>query len=281
MKHSFHYEDKRKIFEWVTLIFLILFLFYGLYKNHLFYVMMGMSNFSIFLFFVPILGVLEILLLSRFWKEKITLKTILLGLFTSILLPPSFPIFWYFLISFLFYNFYFFLHKKIKCCSFLLFYKVILLFFTSLFSIGLENSFEKQNAYFYGTIDVFFGKNVGAFGTTNLFLILVCFLVLCSYFYYKKEIPIYSFIIYSFCFFGFFFFSPNLYELKDFLNPSFFFASVFFLPINEFSPVTKRKKWIYGCFYGFLSFLFIHCFSMMEGAYLALFFTQILFSRVK
>ncbi len=275
-----HFDGQTKKYETIGfLLFLCLFL-YGWYKNGLSYYFLGKLSFvesCTPLLFLCISFCLSILL-SFFTKTKISLRTFILGILVSILVPPNFPIWLFLLVSFFYFLFYFLLQKKFYTILFLPIYRIFVFFLSSFFSIGLENIIEQNNSYFYGTIDIFFGKGLGDIGTTHIFLIFLSYFIFQNYFYYKKELPIYAIATYFVSFFLVYFFNPNQFMIRDVLNSSFFFATVFLLPLNPVSPVLKKEKFFFGCGVGLFSFLFIHIFSIYEGVYFVLFLFQIIWN---
>lgn len=283
MKKSYvHYKDRLEIYKNITFVFLILFLGFGIYKNGLTYYFMGRLSFkdatSIIVF--PIISILECGVIERIFTKKNTKNSLIIGLLCSLMVPPLFPVLSFMILTGCFYILYFLLKDHFKTLCFLAIYKGILMLYTFIFSVPLENFIENVNSYFYGTIDSLFGYGIGGFGTTNIFLILLLFLILCSYFYYKKELPIISMVTYSILFFICLLLRPDQFILQSFFDSSFFFCTVLLLPITTSSPVIRRVKILYAVFFGVLSFFLIHFFHIKEGAYLSLIFVNFLWSIV-
>jgi len=278
----FHYEENTKKQETLLLFLFFVFTFYGLYKNGLSYYWIGKMSFieAIKPLLFPINGVfLTILWDSIFSKKlKITKKNIFFGILIGLLMPTRFPIWLYVILSFIFLFLFPIAKKKIPTFSFLCCFKVIVILFTNILDIGLENSVEHTIPYLYGIIDTFFGRSIGSFGTTSIFLILILFGILSMSFYYKKELPIYTYVTYLFLFFICFFLFPNQYQMKDILNSSLLFLAVVFVPENETSPATLNLQRGYGILIGFLSFILIHFFHIEEGAYISLLLINIIWN---
>lgn len=275
-----HFKDKLETYEFYLFYFFIFLILFGLYKNGLTYYFQGLIPFkeAIKPLVFPLISLIIFGGMKYFFKKGLSIEDILIGIILSLIVPPMFPIWLYLLLVFFFSFFFLLLHKKIKTISFLLIYKIIMIFFTSFFSIGLENIIEKSFPYAYGTLDMLFGTSVGSFGTTHIFGIILFYFVLCNYFYYKRDLPIYAIGSYSIMFFLIFIIKPNFYELKDYFSSSFFFCAIFFLPINSFSPALPYEKRIYGITFGIISYFLIHFFSILESPYLVLFLIQILWS---
>jgi len=276
-KHVLHFKDEKEKYQKIILCLFVILCFYGCYKNGLSYYFIGKMSLeeSLKPLLFPIIGILETSIFTISFKQKITLEKISLGILFGLLVPPMFSLIIFSIYTAIFLILYFFTSKKIPSISFLVLYKVILMGITAMNSLGLENIIEKNNSYLYGIVDVFFGKGIGNIGTTNIFLILIGYFILSSYFYYKKELPIYALASYAICSLIYSFIKPDVFILKDMLNSSFCFAITFLLPINEKSPGTKKEKIIYGCLVGVGSFLLIHLFSIFDGVFIVLLLVNI------
>ncbi len=276
-KTAIHLQDKKRTFEFLTFLFLLLLIGYGIYKNGLIYFIQNQISFmDVFrLFCFPFLGVVFMAGISFGLYKKVSLEEVLLGLLMGVLVPPLFPLWLFIPLAFLFSLFYFFFRRQFSSFAFLNFYKILLLFFTQVFSIGLLNVVERKVSFSYGTLDILFGKGLGGFGITHVFLLFLFYFVLCNYFYYKRDLPIYAVSSYSLLFFLFFFLQPDHFVLKDIFSPSFLFTTIFLLPVNKTSPALNREKGLYGVFYGIFSFVLIHLFSFTEGSFVALFFVNL------
>ena len=271
------YDSKRT--KKILLFFLFLLFGYGFYKNGLSYFFFKMMSFSDALkpLWFVLIGIFCSAVSFLLFRKKDFYSLLIEGILVGLLPPPSFPLHWFFIYTFFFLLLARFWERKTSLIPMMLFYKVGLIGFTSLFQIGLQNVIEQTTPYYYGTIDVVLGRGLGGVGTTSIFLVVLLFGFLGSDFYYKKEISISAFFSYTFLFFLFFFLHPESYLLQDYFNPSFFFTIVLFLPRNASSPATKMAGLFYGVGVGILSYFLIHCFSIQEGAYLSLFLIYFLF----
>lgn len=276
-----YYENERKR-EWGILGIFLLLIGYGVYKNGLTYYFLGKLNLleALKLLLFPLLGVGIALLIKSLKEKKVCLsrKNVILGLFYGMVMPSQFPILLFCLFATLFSILYEFFQPKFPMLSWLTFYKIIEMVLAFCLNIGLENQIEASTPYLYGMVDTFFGRGIGAFGTTNIFLLFILSGILCTSFYYKKELPLYSMISYCVFFFLSFFLFQSPVELKEVLNSTFFFVSIVLLPQSETSPCELMQTRIYGIGVGIVSFLFIHLFHLEEGAYLSLFLANILWN---
>ena len=267
-------------YEKGTFIFLILCFCYGFYRHGLYFYFQGqMSIKDVFMPVVPVLiGVLESLLFTKLKKEKISWNTFSIGILLGILIPPSFPLLYFIIISLSYFFLVWMLQKLFSRVHFLNLYKCLILLLTLVLPVSYQNVVEQNGAFAYGTIDILFGKGIGGYGTTNIVLLLFFYFFLTNSFYYKKELPIYAIATYAVCFFTHYFLVPSAFLLSQVLNSSVFFSFILFLPANETSPVSKKGKILYGVVVGLCSYLFIHVCKIMEGAYISLAITNLLYS---
>ncbi len=277
-----HYK-KDKNFQSILTLFFSFFAFYGFYKNGFNYYLIGkMSLFaSLRPLLFPIIGVLIVLGIESIKRKKLSINSnnIILGIFLGLFMPVEFPIVWYVILCSCFLLIYDILKKKMPVISWLCIFKCIVIMITHIFHIGLENQVEKTTPYLYGTLDVFFGKSVGTIGTTSFLLIVLLYLFLAANdFYYKKELPLYTYLSFLILFFCDFLFFQNNLQIKDAMNSSVLFMAVCLVPINENSPVSTTFQRIYGIAIGLLSFVFIHILNLTEGAYISLCLINILWT---
>lgn len=225
-----------------------------------------------------LIGVIESFLFTKLKKEKISWNTFSIGILLGILIPPSFPLLYFIIISLSYFFLVWMLQKLFSRVHFLNLYKCLILLLTLVLPVSYQNVVEQNGAFAYGTIDILFGKGIGGYGTTNIVLLLFFYFFLTNSFYYKKELPIYAIATYAVCFFTHYFLVPSAFLLSQVLNSSVFFSFILFLPTNETSPVSKKGKILYGVVVGLCSYLFIHVCKIVEGAYISLAITNLLYS---
>ena len=268
-------ETNQKTLQGIYII-LILMLCYGLYKNGISYVFIGKENFwdVLRLLLYPILAVSFHIITNLFQKKNLFLN-LYKGLFLGLLVPPTFPV-WIFILLLIIYSFIQIIHLKLPISK-ELFFKILLILASLIFSISYENQIESSTPYLYGTIDLFLGRSVGNFGTTCILLLLMLYIVLSTDFYYKKELPIYAICGFFLPAFFYGIIDPNYEFLRGILNSHFWVTIIVFLPINEYSPVLKKGKIGYGLLMGFASFFLIEILKLIDGPYFILTIMQFLF----
>ena len=155
--------------------------------------------------------------------------------------------------------------------------KIILIlgvFFTN--GINYANIYEQTKNISYTLYNSFFGKTIGGYGSTSIFLILLAYIYLCTKIHYKKEIPIYS--IFSFTIFGTLYLAISKNNPINIINilitSNIIFVLVFIASIPFYSPVSKEGTIIYSILNGVLSFLFMNAINIYEGAFIAIIVTS-------
>ena len=155
--------------------------------------------------------------------------------------------------------------------------KIILIlgvFFTN--GINYANIYEQTKNISYTLYNSFFGKTIGGYGSTSIFLILLAYIYLCTKIHYKKEIPIYS--IFSFTIFGTLYLAISKNNPINIINilitSNIIFVLVFIASIPFYSPVSKEGTIIYSILNGVLSFLFMKAINIYEGAFIAIIVTS-------
>lgn len=269
-----HFENDFKHFKEIFLGLLFLLFLSGFYKNSLNYYFFNQLNLietlKPLLFLFISLGVSVIF---NFFRKKSIWQDLEENLILSLIIPPAFPLLIY-LFLIIAYNF-----GKIKLknniFSNILFFKIITIIISTFFlKINYENIIEQTNPYFYGTLDLFLGKNVGNFGTTSILLLIFIFILLSCNFYYKKEMPIWTILSYSVPIFVFSLIKNDFLFTKEILNSHLWFTAIFLVPLNKYSPVSKKWKIIYSVLVGIISFLLINILKIEDGVYIALLFVE-------
>ena len=100
----------------------------------------------------------------------------------------------------------------------------------------------------YTLYNSFFGKTIGGFGTTNIFLICVSYIYLSTRIHYKKEIPLYSLITYIIT--GIIYLlitKSNISNItNEIITTNILFAFVYIATIPHYSTATKEGTIIYS-----------------------------------
>lgn len=257
-----------------ALLFLFFFLF-GWYKNGLLPVMEGFypKTHLVFLLLYPTLGFFLGFLFDKLFRRDATYNNRFFGVLLSFILPISTPIYvflvWCFLL--LLFNT-FFIQKKDWDFNFVVFGYLLLvgyLYFTHQYQYS--NALEESHLFVYSYLDGVFGYNVGGLFTSSVFLILLSFLFLSFDYYYKKEIPFYSYGFYLLTLILYSFWKGDLrFILANMLSSTILFALVFLAPLSLFSPYTRKRKVLYSFFLGVFILPFSLYFSFFEGVYFSL-----------
>lgn len=277
------FEQNTKKLQWTVLACFISLLLYGLYKNGFSYYFQGLISFSeaskLFLF--PIISVAFLCLYECVENQKIqiSLSRVMEGILLALLIPTRFPIWCYVIMIIVYIILKKILSKKIPTISFICLIKVISMLLSGfIFHIDYQNTIEVAYPYLYGILDAFFGRSVGALGTTSIFLVLICYAVFCSDYYYKKELPIYilgSFMVLE-TIYVLFISHENL--LLELLNSHVFFASVILAPMKNKSPAEAKALALYGVTIGVGSFLISTFIEITDGIYIIILLAQMVWT---
>lgn len=279
-----------KKFVFTYLIALAPLFIYGFYKNYLFVYNKKLISFNdlykpLIILFVSLLIAVFIDFLSLLIKkEKITFKELLSpSLIYALIIFLTLPYKFNTLIYFLLLTMILILIKIIpsnKCSVNLVAIAVliILLSFKYFGSFSYANIYETTRNISYNLFDSFFGRTIGCFGTTNIFLILLgyCYLIINPL--YKKEIPIITIIMFFIT--GLFFLIIPSFTFKNLvtylIETNFIFSSIYILPISFYSPYTTEGNIIFAILTGILSFLFMHFINLTVGSFIAIICTSAL-----
>lgn len=138
-----------------------------------------------------------------------------------------------------------------------------------------QNVYESKLAHDYSMFDLFFGSGVGGISITNIFLVLIGFVILCTNKFYKKEIPIYFIIP--------FLLLNLLYSLitKDFVGlyerlmaNGVLFSVIYIAPLLPFTPYLKKGNKLFGLLL-LLLFLIINIFVQTDSIMVAIVITTL------
>ena len=151
-------------------------------------------------------------------------------------------------------------------------------------ALVLINSYTYQTAYSLNietdlsTIDIFFGKGIGGLATSNVLLLIICYLILSLDKTYKKEIPFIAFITYFIilaiaCFIVN---KPIILEVTKFISGEFIYAIIFIATIPHYSPLSRTGKLIYAIIIGILTFFINNLTNVYEGVFISIIIVNVL-----
>ena len=273
---SNHYDKKIKIDNLIWLFLLLLLACFGFYKNGLSYYFS--KQLSLIEALKPLMlalsGLISGILVDLILYHKLE-KNYLLGFLISIVLPCNLS----FLISSIVIFIILFIFDKFKIT-------ISPLFITSIFLIYLGhtnfyNAIESKMPIFYQTLDVFLGKSVGGVGITSIILMFICLIILCTRFYYKKEIPFITIGTYSLLTLIYSLSKADSNLFLNLLNSSVIYVSIFYMPFNNYSPIKYNYQIIYAIIGGILIFIGTYFINNITGAFIGGFLTNILFYLIE
>lgn len=140
-----------------------------------------------------------------------------------------------------------------------------------------RNLYEESVLTSYTSIDLFFGRSIGGVGTSNIFLIIISYLILLFIPSYKRYIPINIILSYILMIFIFSIFGLDVRDgLKLMLSNDIAYASVFIATIPFYSPRLYNESILYSIIVGILGFILVNYISLKEGIYIAILISNII-----
>lgn len=272
-------SDVKKVYlkYFLALIPLII---YGFYKNGLLlYLDNRISFFVLFkpLIF-PLIGGLAGLLVNYIKKKEIKFSDYALyGLLVGMIIPINTNIIIFSILIFSLLLLCNYLTSKLSFNN-VAFIKLVLVLIVLIFNqYNYANAIELSNEYAFNFIDVLFGQTIGGVSSSSIIWILVGFFYLVFDYYYKKEIPLYSFVSYFGVILIFFLINHDLsFAINNFFASSIWFAFIFVAPLFMFSSYTRKGKIYFGALIGLLTGILIIFIGNMEAAYIAIFIVSLI-----
>lgn len=129
----------------------------------------------------------------------------------------------------------------------------------------------------FNTFDLFIGRGYGGIGISNIFLLLICYLIMFFNKAYKKDIPLIAFVSYiiSLILFDLIFKNSIIIDIKYLLTNAFIFGIIFIATIPIYSPIKHKEIILYSCLIGILSFLINKIFNLYDSVFIAIFFANL------
>jgi len=246
---------------------------YGFYKNGiLLYLNDVIKIDKVFLILLyPLIGVLCAIVVNLIKYKRIKLDYLVLsGLLVGMMMPYNFNIFVYafgifgllfgatFLEKFIRFN----VPGVIKVCL------VLFILFVSKYSYA--NVLEASNNYAYSFSDIIFGRQVGGVFSSSFLWTLIALIYLCTDYYYKKEIPIFSYLTYGLIIVVSMFFTKDLnWTINNLVASSPLFVFTFAAPISIYSSYTPKGKIIFGIIVGIITGVLTLLIGNLEAAIIA------------
>ena len=140
-----------------------------------------------------------------------------------------------------------------------------------------QNYYEASGLYAYSFTDLFFKNQVGGVATSNLILVVICFIFLLFNLLYKKNISISALASYIITMLLFAIFSSNTsIYIEMMISASILFEMLMLAPLNEYSSYTSKGQILYGLFVGGVGAVICALWLPYEGVAIAILGASIL-----
>ncbi len=249
---------------------------FGYYKNGFVPYLNNYNTFGqmLYVFILPIGCFLLGSLFDVFFKNKDLFNSKFYSLLFIMLIPLQSNFFLVLGILVLLLSIYNFLSlKKIdNKTNIIVLAKLLLVFFLILFkSYDYQNRLEISGLFQYSLLDSLIGYNVGCCYSTSVLILILGVIILLFDEYYKKEIPLYSYGFYLLTLFLYAFFKQDMkIILVNMFSSSILFGIIFVGTLSNFTPCTKKKKFLYSLILGFSILPFSLLVNFNEGVYISI-----------
>ena len=134
---------------------------------------------------------------------------------------------------------------------------LIIFFIMNIFGeFSFLNIYEASNNFKMNTIDYLFGKGSGGIFTTNILLLIISFIILYCSKVYKRNIPIYSFIVFLILCVIYCIINNDIVNILNMLfTNGILFSFIFIATETTSSSYTKSGQIVYGIVVGIFTFL--------------------------
>ena len=248
---------------------------FGWYKNAFVPFQNHYYDFShlILVFLYPLSAFLVGALFDYLFKNKMPFNNKLYGLLFSMIIPISTNIFLFLLVlTFLFFLNTLWISRKDLDLHLIAIGKILLVGLLLYFkNYHYTNLLEESHLFVYSYLDGLFGHIEGGLFTSSAFLIILSFVFFTFDYYYKKEIPFYSYGMYLLTLVVFSIYKSDMnFLLTHLFSSDILFLLVFLAPLSSFSPYSRKRTTMYSLLLGLLILPFSLLSNFYEGAYFAL-----------
>lgn len=264
---------------YLTFILLIL---YGIYKNGILPFINGYSSLleMITIILIPIISFGIGFVFDHVFKNKDIFNSRFYSLLFSMIIPYGTNLILYIIILIaLLFGYNHLLKKNLEHdFNIIAIAKMILIIVLILLqSYTYQNNLESSASFQYSFVDAIVGHNISGLYTSNIILIIISLLILCTDEYYKKEIPIYSYGIYVIILTLYTFIKQDTaFLIQNMFSSNILFGLVFIASLSCYTPYSKRTKFIYSIILGSTILPFSLITNFFEGIYISIIFVNVL-----
>ncbi len=255
---------------WETIILLIPFILYGIYKNGILIYNKDLINEGLIFknIYITLISIVIKIIYDLIKYKKIIINYDLVYLILiSMIIPYKTNILIYTIVLIISYILSKLIEKYFKCNQVCLIFLIIYLInglITNNYSFN--NLLEDKFTYSFSIFDILMGRSIGGISSTSILFSLISYIYLVNTLYYKKDIPLtinITYIILAFIYY--------LITKEDIIiNSELIFSSIFIATLPKFTPYKERNQKIYGICIGILTFILYIIFNNIWVIYLSI-----------
>ena len=261
---------KKNNLNLLYLIVSLALIIFGFYKNGI--LVYKEINNKLLLFkplLFPLISVCISLIYGLIKDKKIVLSdNLIYMLVLSLCIPIKTSIVLFLVLDLIFSTLLEFVIPKIKIdINYVALFKIILigvLYFTHKYTY--QNELELLDKYSYNITNIFIGRGISGVCSSSILIIILSYILFCTNYYYKKEIPAVSISLYAVLALVFKF----IFHKVIILNSLILFSLVFIAPLPKYSPAAIKERYIYASVLGILTFIFSYYLHDFDGVILAI-----------
>ncbi len=269
-------DNKKSILKWLLAI--IPLIVYGIYKNGILLYQKNLVNiYGVFrpLWFILIPFIINYIIHIIKDKKYNIDYNILSWLLVDIFMPPHMSLTIYGIIIGIMSILASFMPKNINWA--VLTKIIIVLILMVLNKYTYYNYLELETSYSFSILDLLWGRSIGGVCSTSTIYGVVCYLVLLTNIYYKKEITIISTIIYSACSIIYFLICRDISIVTtNIAGVLIAFITIGSLP--HYTPYLPKARVMYASLLGLFTFI-INIWFPYEGVFITLFVLSVIANK--
>ena len=263
-------HSKKNNLNILYLLMSIILIVFGFYKNGIL-VYKEITN-KIVLFkpiIFPITSIIVSLIYTLIKNKKIEITdNLVYMLILSLCIPVKTSIILFLVLDIIFSALLEFAIPKIKInINYIALFKLIIiaiLYFMNKYTY--QNELELIDRYSYNIANIFIGRGISGVCSSSILIIIISYILFCTNYYYKKEIPAISIGLYMIVALLLKF----IFHKVIIINSLILFSLVFIAPLSKYSPASMKERYIYALVVGVLTVIFSYFINAYDGVIMAI-----------